>query len=451
MSIGEGLLIFLSVVSAYFLTVFILHKKGILEKYNISLFGPALMLRTKKGIFFLKKVASKNRFWKAFGSFGVVFCFVMMFLMAYLIIFQTWFIFTSLTPEIKALMPGPEVALILPGINPILPLEHIAYILFALLVAMIVHEFSHGILALAGKLKVKSLGILYLIVPLGAFCEPDDKDLKNTTTAKRMRVFAAGPMSNFVVFFICFLLFSFVFMSAVQPAGINVYSVIEDSPADDLGLSYGCIIKSINGTDTNDILDFFYALQDTKANQTVTITYIEDNVLYREEVTLADKYTYTNNVSYMGMGYLGVGPNIVSASYLEVIKHPFDYLPDSLIIIYGLPITTIYRQNPLMSPQTDSYTITGPLSNIPTNVFWGMLFMIYWIFWLNLIVGLFNVLPMVPLDGGYLFNDAVNSLVRRIKKDISDERREKIVKNISLVVSLTVLFLVIFPFFIKYL
>ena len=37
-----------------------------------------------------------------------------------------------------------------------------------------------------------------------------------------------------------------------------------------------------------------------------------------------------------------------------------------------------------------------------------------------------------------------------VKKDMSDERREKIVKNISLIVSLTVLFLVIFPFFIKY-
>jgi len=75
---------------------------------------------------------------------------------------------------------------------------------------------------------------------------------------------------------------------------------------------------------------------------------------------------------------------------------------------------------------------------------------VYWIFWLNLVVGLFNILPIVPLDGGYLFNDAVNSLLRRVKKDMSNERREKIVKNISLIVSLTVLFLVIFPFFIKY-
>jgi len=134
----------------------------------------------------------------------------------------------------------------------------------------------------------------------------------------------------------------------------------------------------------------------------------------------------------------------------EFLKDAGVALPDSLMIIYALPITTIYRQNPLMSPQTDSYAITGPLSNIPTNVFWGMVFVVYWTFWLNLVVGLFNILPMVPLDGGYLFNDAANSLLKRVKKDMSNERREKIVKNISLIVSLTVLFLVIFPFFIKY-
>jgi len=63
---------------------------------------------------------------------------------------------------------------------------------------------------------------------------------------------------------------------------------------------------------------------------------------------------------------------------------------------------------------------------------------------------LFNVLPMIPLDGGFLFNDALHSLVKRVKKGISEQQREKIVKNISLTLSLSVLLLIIFPWLIKY-
>jgi membrane-associated protease RseP (regulator of RpoE activity) len=75
---------------------------------------------------------------------------------------------------------------------------------------------------------------------------------------------------------------------------------------------------------------------------------------------------------------------------------------------------------------------------------------LYWIFWLNLAVGLFNVLPMIPLDGGFLFNDALKSLIVRLKKDASEETRNKIVKNISLTLSLIILIAIIFPFIIKY-
>ena len=65
-------------------------------------------------------------------------------------------------------------------------------------------------------------------------------------------------------------------------------------------------------------------------------------------------------------------------------------------------------------------------------------------------VGLFNVLPMVPLDGGYLLNDYLRIAVKKLKKDISKEKEDKIVGNISLIISLFILFLVLFPFLFKY-
>jgi membrane-associated protease RseP (regulator of RpoE activity) len=84
-------------------------------------------------------------------------------------------------------------------------------------------------------------------------------------------------------------------------------------------------------------------------------------------------------------------------------------------------------------------------------VFWIIVNAIYWIFWLNLAVSLFNVLPMVPLDGGFLFNDAVRAGISKFKKGVTEEIKEKIVKNVSLAISLLILGLILIPFVIKYL
>ena len=195
-----------------FIIIFTLKRRGVLEKRNISIAGPARLLRTKRGIIFLKKIASKKRFWKAYGSTGIVFCIIMMIIFVLFFLWNLSIVF-GLSPEQRAeVLPGAEFYLILPGINPILPLEYLIYIIVALIVAIIVHEFSHGILTLAGNLKVKSMGLLYFIIPIGAFVEPDEEQIKKTTISKRMRVYAVGPLSNFVTFSICLLLFSFVFM-----------------------------------------------------------------------------------------------------------------------------------------------------------------------------------------------------------------------------------------------
>lgn len=423
--------------------------------------GPALMWRTKKGRNFLKKVAKKKRFWEAFGSSGIVLCIISMILMTVMLIWQAWFVF-GFTPEQKEALPGPEIALILPGINPILPIEYIGYILLAFIVAIVVHEFSHGILTIASKLKVKSLGILYLILPIGAFCEPDEEGLKKAKTKPRMRIYAAGPTSNFVVVLICILLFSFVLMSSVQPAadGVHVFSVDEDSPAEIIDLQPGMIITSLNNTRVTNVTDYFYVLHKTYANQTTTINYMKGNIELNATVTLTDRYMehekrgYFNNESYKGKGYLGTFMlrDSVFNNYLSALKNPFNRFPDSFLLFYVIPLLGYFQgYNPIVSPFTDSYVITGPLSVIPNNVFWIIVNALYWIFWLNLAVALFNVLPMVPLDGGFLFNDVMNSFIKRIKKGLSDEQREKIVKNVSVTISLTILVLIIFPWLIKYL
>lgn len=122
MTIIDSILIFVSIILVYTLIVFLLHKKGILKKYNISFYGPALMWRTQKGIQFLKNRAKRTRFWRIYGNISIIFCFITMVLMTALMIMTAWLVF-GFTAEQRNALPGPEVALVLPGINPILPLE----------------------------------------------------------------------------------------------------------------------------------------------------------------------------------------------------------------------------------------------------------------------------------------------------------------------------------------
>ncbi len=459
MTLLEILIIFFAIIGTYAALVYILHKKKILQKYNISFYGPMLMWRTKKGILLLKRIARRRHFWKSFGNAGIIFCFLTMILMTILIILMSW-AYLGLTPEQTEMMPGIETALVIPVINPILPIEYLGYIILALVVAMVTHEFSHGILAFASNLKVKSLGILYLIVPLGAFCEPDEEDLQTTKSSNRMRIFAAGPLMNFVVVLISVLLISIVFMSAVQPIekGVDIIYKAQGSPADQYDLPKGAIITYYNNTRINNLYDYLNVSRNTQSNQSVNVTYVIGSKTYQKEVILANLYDYTKNTSDNGTGYLGIqfsalyGKYLISSQFsLDIIKNPLSIFPDGFLYFYSIPILGYFQgYNPIVQPFTESYKITGPLSILPTNLFWIIVNALYWIFWLNFAVALFNVLPAVPLDGGFLFKDGMNMLVKRIKKGLSDEQREKIINRISLTLSLTIFFLVFLPFIIKY-
>jgi membrane-associated protease RseP (regulator of RpoE activity) len=436
---------------SYFSIVFILHKKNILKKYNISFYGPALLLRTNRGVLWLKKIADRKRFWKAFGSFGILFCFIMMLFMILLLLFQTWTVI-GFTPEQIESLPGIEFGLVIPGLNPILPLEYIFYVVFALIIAVIVHEFSHGILSFVSGLKVKSLGILYMIIPLGAFCEPDEENMKKTEISKRMRIYSAGPTSNFTVVLISLILFSFIFMSAVQPIeGAHIFYVIEDSPADKINISTGSVITEINDFKITNLSDFYTIMNDKRAGDVVNIAYFNNGYEYNSNITLDDRFIYTKNESHINQSFLGVGFNPYSG-YISILKNPFrNDFPNGLILLYALPFFGYMAgYNPIASPFTDSLLINGPLSIIPSNVFWIIVNTLYWIFWLNLAVGLFNVLPIIPLDGGFLFSDGVKTIIEKTKKNISEAKKEKLARNISAFVSLLILFIVLFPWIIKY-
>lgn len=110
------------------------------------------------------------------------------------------------TDAISKVSAGGDV--LLPGIN----LPFFEGIL-ALAIVMVVHEGAHAILSRIARVPLLSSGIvLFGIIPIGAFVEPDEKKLQRTDDVRQTRVLVAGPTANMLSAIAFFLLFSGFFM-----------------------------------------------------------------------------------------------------------------------------------------------------------------------------------------------------------------------------------------------
>jgi len=263
---ASALLIFLTVFLIWIVAVMLLWKKNVLERFNISLIGPILMLRTNRGKGFLDRLARPKRFWRGYGNVGIVLMGVMMVAMLFLLVMVA--MTASNIPKEDA--PNARMLVGIPVVNPLIPLW---YGILGLAVGIVVHEFSHGIMARAGKIKVKSMGILLCIFPIGAFVEPDEEELAAASKPRRARVYAVGPLANLIVALICAMLFSTVMMGAVEPVaqGTGIVGILDGGPAEMVGLKPGMILTEVNGTAIEENADFFEAMDRTKPGQDITV------------------------------------------------------------------------------------------------------------------------------------------------------------------------------------
>ncbi|MFH0818365.1 MAG: M50 family metallopeptidase [Candidatus Micrarchaeota archaeon] len=151
------------------------------------------------------------------------------------------------------LSSGAKLSDAMPGASPIIPGINmpLAEGLIALGILLFIHELSHGILSRIGKVKLESAGLLlYGIIPVGAFIDPNENTLLKKSIEVQTRVFAAGSASNIILFIIVFfLLTGFEYVAAsYQDPGVYLVSVEPGSPASEAGISAGDKLVSVEGT-----------------------------------------------------------------------------------------------------------------------------------------------------------------------------------------------------------
>jgi membrane-associated protease RseP (regulator of RpoE activity) len=339
-----------------------------------------------------------------------------------------------ISPEVREAgrQMGAQAYLLIPGINPYLP---IAYGWIGIVVAIIVHEFSHGILASRLGFKVKSSGILLLLgIPVGAFVEVDEQQLKEASLRNSARVLAAGPGANITVAVAC-LLALLVLVSGLSPSldGLYVSKVEEGMPAQQAGISEGDVILSVNGVQALTV-DVLKQALDKPPPDGMLVLEIRRGEGWKDSLTIRLAPVETPEGPKIGVRVV----ELKTTSILENYKR----LAYSSPILHFVPPTLGGAQGFIPFSDTLHVFYQHPIG--PSYYYLANL--LFWLWFVNVNVGIFNSLPIYPLDGGQVL---MNGLRAFAKGRLTESAIRGITGAISVALAMLVISMVLLPFLIK--
>lgn len=348
-----------------------------IKRKKVSVQSKILLLyRTKRFNNLLKKIGeSCPRFWKWFGYAGIPIGFgAMILVFGYLLCSLVQiFLVPQAAPTLSVVIPGVKI----PGSSIFIPFW---YGIISLFVVILVHEGSHGVVATAFRQKIHNAGVgILAFLPL-AFVEPDEEQLVKQPVKTQLAIFSAGTMANFVTAAIILLLASFfaapLAAQAIMPNGAYLESVTPGMPANLSGLHSGQVINSIDGQEIVTVANFTAYMTNVKPGQAITIK--------------ADGSNYQ----------------------LKTIQNP----QNTSLAYMGIQ----FKQNLDIKPE-----LAQRYGNVLPWTPWYLLQLMQWIFLLNIGIGLINLLPLGPIDGGRMASLALNSRMK------NKERAKKLFGIIS--------------------
>lgn len=344
------------------------------------------LLRTNTGLRWMNEYGRKHSTAiKRLGTVGIYVGFLGMLIIIGFLGYGVWQLFfrPEAPPVLSPVLPGITV----PGTSITVPLFEG---LIALFIVVVVHEAAHGLVAAAHGLKVKSSGVGFIGPIPVAFVEPDEKKLPDAPQKAQLSVYAAGPWSN-VLQAILFLgltaLIGLAFAPLSHTAGVQFGTVQDASPAALAGVQANTTYTQIGDQELTDAQDLLAYLEPRAPGDTFTIASEE----HTADVTLG---AY-NNTQDACMGVSGIAT--------QLAENDFRRASPALASVATFIQTTLY-----------------------------------WVFVLALGLGLANLMPLGPVDGGRM-------ILLPLQNWLGEKRGEKVWGKLSIAVLGIVLLLVAVP------
>lgn len=434
---------FLVIFTAW--VIWFLHSR----KKNLKREGIIYLYRTRLGIKLIDYVGTKyKRILNILQYFAVATGFILMGSILWLLSFT---VYTYIKfPEITDIVSAPPVIPLIPyfpsifGLSSFFPPLYFTYWILALLVVAAVHEFSHGFFAKFHGLKIKSTGFAFLGPILGAFVEPDEKQMVKKGKFAQMSILSAGVFANIITALIFFLLLWAIFGLAFEPSGVLIYSYASNIVK----------VEDINFVNGNAFTGSFEGLLDRDLTeiQTDNINYLIPKSSLEKQLTLIEKGNQKgelglfidapaikNNITGViskindkdirsiddlseALGGSSPGESILLETKVE------DGVNNYEIILGENPLD---KEKSFLGVHINSEQSGNGFRSVVRNVLFfrdssvsyeeinqPMVFLYYLFWWMvmiNFFVALFNMLPVGILDGGRFFYLTVLGITRSEK------------------------------------
>jgi membrane-associated protease RseP (regulator of RpoE activity) len=349
---------FLLILIIFWVVIYLAGYLFHLDKYGLEVKPAYFMYKSEKLTRFLDK-ASKRRqfFWKTFSNIGIAFALGLM-------IFCIYFFASNLLKFIYPVEVGTAVPII-----PILPvitvrLYWLPYFFTAIAIAVLTHEFAHGIIARLEKIPVKSAGILMAFIFFGGFVEPDEEGFEKTSTLSKLRMLAVGSSTNLITSFLVLLLLTGLYAPA---SGILIYETTENGPVARAGLQQWDHIYGVSTGTNETMISTVYDLADFIVLNNVTLG---DTLLLR---------TNKGNMTIKTENGSG-GQAVIGIAYYS------DYYPCRIPLEYYTAI------------------------HLHMTLFWLQL--------ISISVAVFNMLPLYPFDGERFLYYFLEKIVKKRHREV---------------------------------
>jgi Predicted membrane-associated Zn-dependent proteases 1 len=250
--------------------------------------------------------------------------------------------------------------------------------------------------------------------------------------------------------------------------GMYILGVLDGYPAKEAGIGPNMQMVSIDSTPIGSYADYNAYMNGTVPGQEVAVGLIAANgSAVNVTLTLASG---TQPKGYMGFSSADLSDNSIGImvgtfdaegqlSWLQNLLSPVGNtigdkiwsVISGLIIITFLPIWEFIGGltgfSIFQSDLASLYYPVGWAAGLGNGVFYLAL-SLFWIGWLNIQLGLFNCLPMIPLDGGHIFREVARVLVGLFVRDTAkvDNISRVIVNGFSVILISSLIFMILAPY-----
>lgn len=325
-------------------------------------------------------------------------------------------------------------------------IHELGHFLMARRVGIKVHEFALGFGPKLWSRKSEKDGTLYALraFPFGGYvsmegedeskkADPSDsQNFQNKTNWQKIKVIAAGPLMNYAMAILLFLFTGFAFGIGEMYLKPKVGKIIPDSPAQKIGLKEGDLIVSVNGGEIEDAMEMIGIIHRSAGKEielkvkrgedlfTRRVKPMEKEVPYSPEMGDEYKTVERNGEKFAVIGLVGFQPDTKSMD-IRFRRAPFgEVMADCAVKTYKFSISPFVAVGMMIKGQIGSKELVEGSSG-PVGI--GQMFfemyakgvpaLIFFLAIINVLIGVFNLIPFPALDGARIAALFIAWLIRR--------------------------------------